>query len=296
MSFFSKLFGNKSNDNEPTPQNTPQSTEENQEDNDSISFMLLFKEQPIFDKANVQQKLTETFQDRLQVKMLLADEKTLMMNGSIEQSDLTIACLTFPYPKQILDEILPICHFSESDKSTFHQSNAHVLLSIKKSDIPTLLLFDILYQLVNCLVDGQEDNVIGTVTEAALTAFPFQLIPNIWQERTNLLTEKAVPFWSWNAFTGVFVKYILDETTIWYVTKGNHQFGLPEFAYKGGYQEGNDTLLLFNSLFSYMYNYQAKVAPGHTMEIGDINLQFSKVTEYADLFMGKHGTLVVNKI
>lgn len=296
MGFFSKLFGNNEKDNEPNPNkaNTPQPEEEEQED--SISFMLLFKEQPKFDKPHLQKKITAVFEDSLKVNMLLADEKTLMINGSIGNSAITVACLTFPYPKQILDEILPICHFSEGDKDTFNQSNAHVLLSIKKSDIPTHLCFDILYQLVNCLVDEEKDNVIGTVTESALTAFPLTSIQELWNAREALLGQKAIPFWSWMAFTGGFVKYILDDTTIWYVTKGNHQFGLPELAYKGGYMEGNDTLMLFQTLFSYMYAYEAQLAPGHTAEVGDTNLKFSTLTEYADIFMGKHGTLVVEKV
>jgi hypothetical protein len=58
--------------------------------------------------------------------------------------------------------------------------------------------------------------------------------------------------------------------------------------------EGNDTLMLFKTLFSYMYSYNAQLAPGHTAEIGDTNLEFSTLTEYADLFMGRYGTLVVN--
>lgn len=291
MGFFSKLFGDNKKEETPTNNATSNPTEEEQAD--SVSFMLLYKELPKFDKANLQKSLNNTFGDSLEVKMLLADEKTLMITGALDGNDLTVACLTFPYPKQILDEVLPICHFSEEDKSTFHQSNAHVLISIKKNDAPIHLLFNQLYQVSDCLIQ-QGHEIIGTVTEAALTAFPLKSIQNLPEEREALINDKATPFWSWMAFTGGFVKYILDDTTIWYVTKGNHQFGLPELAYKGGYMEGNDTLILFKTLFSYMYSYQAQLAPGHTAEIGETNLKFSALTEYADLFMGKHGTLVVN--
>jgi hypothetical protein len=295
MGFFSKLFSNDKKEDTPTDPSSNPSISTDEEQADSISFMLLYKELPTFDKPSLQKSLTDTFGEGLNINMLLADEKTLMINAALGESDLTVACLTFPYPKQLLDEILPICHFSEEDKSTFHQSKAHVLFSIKKGDTPIHLLFDVLYQAVNCFLE-QGNDMIGTVTEAALTAFPLKSIQNLSGEREALIEEKAIPFWSWMAFTGGFVKYILDDTTIWYVTKGNHQFGLPELAYKGGYMEGNDTLILFKTLFSYMYAYEAKLAPGHTAEIGDTNLKFSKVTEYPDLFMGKYGTLVVNKI
>lgn len=295
MGFFSKLFGDNKKDDTPTENTSTSSNPTEEEQADSISFMLLYKELPQFDKANLQKSLSNAFGDALEVKMLLADEKTLMINANLEGNDLTVACLTFSYPKQILDEILPICHFSEEDKSTFHQSEAHVLISIKKNEAPIHLLFDKLYQVTGCLIQ-QGHEIIGTVTEAALTALPFKSIENISGEREALRHEKATPFWSWMAFTGGFVKYILDDSTIWYVTKGNHQFGLPELAYKGGYMEGNDTLILFKTLFSYMYSYQAQLAPGHTAEIGDTNLKFTTVTEYADLFMGKYGTLVVNRV
>ncbi|MBL4649455.1 MAG: DUF4261 domain-containing protein [Aureispira sp.] len=295
MGIFSKLFGDNNKEDAPTDNPSTPSTPADEEQADSISFMLLYKELPMFDKPTLQKSLTDTFRDALDIQMLLADEKTLMINAKLEANELTVACLTFSYPKQILEEILPICHFSEEDKSTFHQSEAHVLVSIKKNDTPIHLLFDTLYRVADCLIQ-QGNKVIGTVTEAGLTAFPLKSIQGLSGEREALIKEKAIPFWSWMAFTGGFVKYILDDTTIWYVTKGNHQFGLPELAYKGGYTEGNDTLILFKTLFSYMYSYEAKLAPGHTAEIGATNLKFSTLTEYADIFMGKHGTLVVNRV
>lgn len=295
MSFFSKLFGNNKEENTATNNSSNPSLPTGETEAESISFMLLYKELPKFDKTSLQKNLRENLGNGLEINMLLADGETFMINAALGEQKITAACLTFSYPQQILDEILPICHFSENDKQSFHQSKAHILLSIEKGEIPTHLLFDILYQFANCLIQ-QDDSVIGTVTEAALTAFPLKSIQELSGERDALIQEKAIPFWSWMAFTGGFVKYILDDTTIWYVTKGNHQFGLPELAYKGGYMEGNDTLILFKTLFSYMYAYEAKLAPGHTAEIGDTNLKFSTLTEYADIFMGKYGTLVVNQV
>jgi hypothetical protein len=262
---------------------------------ESISFMLLYKSIPKFNEESLRKRISNTLGDSLNIDMFFCDEKAMMLGGNYQGNKIMVAGLYFTYPQQVLDQILPICHFSADDKNKFKHSKAHVLFSINTGNTPPHVLFDTLIQLVNCFV-AEDGNAIGLVIESAMTATILSSVPKISEERQKLLTEKSMPFWSWFSFTGGFVKYIIDPNTIWYVTKGNHQFGLPELAYKGGATEGNDTLMTFKALFSYMYGYGAKLAAGQTAEIGEANLRFSELTEYADLFEGKYGTLVVNKV
>ena len=298
MGLFSKfLKGNdKSDSTQPsTPNEDIQKAQNEINEKDTISFMLLYKSAPKFDETSLRRRITQALGDSLNIGLFFSDEKSMMLSANWQEHKIMMAGLYFPYPQQILDKILPVCHFSPDDKKKFSQSKAHVFFSIQLGNKAPHVLYDALIQLVNAVV-AEDSNAIGLVIESAMTATPIHSLPKITEERQELLTEKAMPFWSWFSFTGGFVKYILDANTIWYVTKGNHQFGLPELAYKGGTTEGNDTLMLFKALFSYMYGYGAQLAPGHTAEIGETNLRFTEVKEYADLFEGKYGTLVVNKI
>jgi hypothetical protein len=297
MSFFSKLFGKKEESQTPTTNNNtaPQASENKDTEKQSISVMLLYNTVPNYSEDSLQKSIAAAFGNDINMEMLVAEGKSLIITGTLNGDKMMVAGLDFAYPQSVLDEILPICHFSAADKEKFSKSEYHVLLSLDYSDTPRHLQFDRLYQLASCLC-AEEGGVIGIVNESAMTANPLLSLAKIGEERNELLSEKAMPFWSWLSWTGGFVKYVLDEKTIWYVTKGNHQFNQPELAFKGGVTEGNDTLMLFNALFSYMYGYNAVLKVGHTAEIGGLNLKFTAVKEYANIFEGKFGTLVVNKI
>lgn len=260
-----------------------------------ISFMLLYKETPNFEEVALKSRIERLFGDSLTINMFFTNPESTMVNAAFGGDQLMIAGLYVPYPTHVLDQVLPVCHFSEADKKTFYENKTHLLFSLSSTETLPHLLFDRLYQLVNCFV-AEDDNAIGIINESAMTANMLKTILEIKNEREALLAEKSMPFWSWLAFTGGFVKYILDDSHIWFVTKGNHQFGLPELAYLGTYAEGNDTLMLFKSLFSYMYGYGAILKPGHTAEMGDDNLEFTELKDYKEVFEGKYGTLVVNKV
>jgi len=296
MGIFSKLFNNKEQIvTEPTSDVIPEVLNEDESDTESLSFMLLYKAVPKLNENSLKQRIINSFGDEVVFQMLLAKEGSLLITGTINGDKFTVAGLNFPFPQPILEKVLPICHFGEKEKKKFHKSKTHILFSIDKGNTDPHLLFNKLFQLVECLM-AEDGKVIGIVNEAALTAIPLVSIQEISSERAELLTEKAIPFCTWLSITGGFVKYILDANTIWYVTKGNHQFELPELAFKGGANEGNDSLLLFHALFSYMYGYKAVLAVGHTAEIGNQQLAFTAVEEYKDLFEGTYGTLVVNKV
>jgi|GEM_PF-6050141 len=297
MGLFSKFL--KGNDKpEPTQpyekNETIQKAQAEMDRQESISFMLLYKSIPKLNEESLNKRISEALGDALSIDMFYTDEKSMMLSGNYLGNKIMVAGLYFTYPQQVLDQVLPVCHFSADDKSKFKHSKAHVLFSINTGNTPPHVLYDALMQLVNAFV-AEDGNAIGLVIESAMTATILASLPKIAEERQEMLTEKSMPFWSWFSFTGGFVKYIVDSNTIWYVTKGNHQFGLPELAYKGSATEGNDTLMTFKALFSYMYGYGAKLAAGQTAEIGETNLRFTELTEYADLFKGKYGTLVVSK-
>jgi hypothetical protein len=256
----------------------------------SVSFMLLYRNQPEFSMESLKEALQKEFIGA--AISGAAEGKILFLNIKLPKGEILCAGLTFPYPGQVLKNILQVCHFSQQEKQEFHDSQSHIMLSYK-GDEAAHLKFDALYRVISCLVK-LDPNAIGVVNEGAMTAHPVRMMEALEAEKQELSAGKSMPFMSWMLWTGACVKYIQDPDTIWFVTKGNHQFGLPELAFKGGPGQGNSTMEIFNGLFSYMYFYKAKLAAGHTADFGDKKLKFSAVEEYADLFTGRHGTLVVN--
>lgn len=289
MGFFSKLFG--SGESAATPGPNPEPFPGQDREN-GVTFMLLYSGIPQFSFPSLKKRLETAFGTGVQDISGMADEEATLVQIRFGDDEVTVAGLYIPYPDSVLDTILPICHFAAADKEKFRHSKAHILLSCKSTAPAPHVQYDRLYRIAGCLL-AEDGGAIGIVNEAAMTAHPAPLIAKTAEERDRLYKEKAMPFMSWLLWTGGCVKYVLDDETIWFVTKGNHQFGLPELAFKGGPKEGNSTMETFNALFAYMYFYRARLLPGHTAEIGGLKLRFSALTEYEELFEGEYGTLVV---
>lgn len=112
-------------------------------------------------------------------------------------------------------------------------------------------------------------------------------------EQEELYKQQSMPFMTWTLWTGGFVKYIVDNNTVWYITKGHHLFGIPELAFKGSPQQGEFAIRVFNAFFSYLYFYHAKFNYGHTAELGGMNFRIKKPYEYPEIFESKTPTLVL---
>lgn len=286
MGLFSKLFGNKSN--QPGP---PQAGGKRQTGENTLAVMLLLSETPTWDSAALEADLRRRLGDSILNFSIAQSDQSAIGGFNIGGDKVMIALLGFEFPAQVLKPILDICHFSDEGKREFYHSKCHVLVSYKGSGVDAIEAMDRLYQTVDAV--GQSQNVIGVVNESAKTAHPWGMM-DMYRSNRPKPGSKSLSLGPWMLWTGGCVKYILDAQHIWFVTKGNHQFGLPELAFFGGPKDGNSTMELFSPLFSYMYFY-AVPGPGHTAEMGSVKLRFSELTEYKDLMEGKYGTRVVTK-
>ena len=297
MGFFSNLFGSNKPKPEahhnPQPQARPQqpATQEG-EGPSKLSLMLLYDRTPALQQESLAAEIKQRMGAAVTDVTLVGEGGSFLGKVAFGDDEITLAGLGMPFPTQVLKPILAVCHFPEAAKAKLLDSQVHILLSYKSSSTSPIEQFDRLYQ-VMAAMQQLAPGALGVVNESAMTAHPADMIPNVAQERGQL-AGPAMPFGSWLAWTGACVKYILDANTIWFVTKGNHQFGLPELAFCGGPKDGNDTMGLFNGLFAYMYFYKAVLLPGHTADLGAHKLRFSELQQYQDLMMGKFGTLVVS--
>lgn len=79
----------------------------------------------------------------------------------------------------------------------------------------------------------------------------------------------------------------------WWASKGNHVFGVPDFAFWDDRTIGVETVnTLFLSLFEYIRQ-GAIVRPGETMEMAGLQLVVGEVTEYRDFIAGPGQTLAL---
>ncbi|HEX2898463.1 MAG TPA: DUF4261 domain-containing protein [Bacteroidia bacterium] len=260
----------------------------------NLSVFLLFSKAPSFDQKALDQGMETQFGPAMTSSMVAATSEGVFGHLQFGQDEMMLAQLDVPIPPQVLKPILAVCHFGQDDKLLFHINKCHFLLTYKGNGVAPTVAMDRIYNAIGVLV-GLEGSAIGVVNENAMTAHRTTQLQNIQSERSKSTTS-AMPMMTWMAWTGGFVKYLLDDKHIWFVTKGNHQFGLPELAYLGAPTDMIAVMDLFFPLFNYMYFYQAKLAPGHTIDLGQQKLRISALKEHRDMLEGKFGTLVVNKI
>lgn len=297
MGFLSNLFGSNKPKPEahhnPQPQARPEqpATQEG-EGPSKLSLMLLYDRRPALQQASLATEIKQRLGAAVTDVTLVGEGGSFLGNVAFGDEEIMVACLDMPFPEQVLKPILAVCHFPEAAKAELLHSQVHILLSYKGTSTSSIEQFDRMYQ-VMAAMQQLAPGALSMMNESAMTAHPANMIPNVSQERAQL-AGPSMPFGSWLAWSGACVKYILDANTIWFVTKGNHQFGLPELAFCGGPKDGNDTMALFNGLFAYMYFYKAVLLPGHTADLGAHKLKFSELQQYQDLMGGKFGTLVVS--
>lgn len=82
----------------------------------------------------------------------------------------------------------------------------------------------------------------------------------------------------------------------WWASKGNHVFSIPDIALwddgRIGFEPAKN---IFSSLFKYLAG-GATIQPGHTMELGGMQMQAGEVTEFRKFLCGPGTTLAIRPV
>ena len=107
--------------------------------------------------------------------------------------------------------------------------------------------------------------------------------------------RQEIPFILWIGT----IKFYVDKQNYWLVTKGHHFFDVPDLAYFiQADQEANDIMSQFINIFYYLFENDAEVTAGDTLEISGSGalMKFSEVSDLEEYLMGPSGTLVIETI
>lgn len=288
MGFFSKLFSN-------PKKNTSIDIDKPNFDTPRVQFAALMESIPVFKHDLLKLSLESLFQSELTKLDIRIENENLILFAKINQDDIIVASHNSPFSEEILNKILPICHIDKEIKKQFYKSQSHLYCIYLSNSTPPHIQFERLFSFIDMIL-AQIPNPIGIVNETAWTAYPYFMFDQIRNETEELYKGKSMPFMTWLLSTGGCVKYVIDYNNIWYVTKNNLLFGIPEFAFKGSAEKGEFAMQLFNANFAYMYFYKKNILPGNTAEMGNLKLRFSKPYEYFEIFDVKRKTLVIEPI
>ncbi|MFW5713916.1 MAG: DUF4261 domain-containing protein [Brevefilum sp.] len=200
-----------------------------------------------------------------------------------------ISGLSNPLPGPVIDRTINVSPWQAQIKASMRQHQSHLSLVYRGESKDPL---DRMLALYRAAYSFKNENLLGVVNEPAWTAHPkadFLSIEKIEAYKIE------IPFILWFGYVRIFK----DKQRYWLVTKGHHLFDVPDLAFFVESAKEEETVInYFVNIFYYLYEQDAVVTAGDTLEIGKSGeiMQFSEVTEYTETLLGPAGTLVIEKV
>lgn len=197
-----------------------------------------------------------------------------------------------PVPRQVLKKTVGVSHWSGAWEASIASHNAQILCIYEGQNPDPIEQYIALYKVA---VGFQSPGMRAVINEAAWLCHPPAVLSKSFNTADQL--GKARQTVSLVYWTG-FLKFIKPTGGIWFTTKGNHLFGVCDFAYLGeNHSEGSATFDMFYEIFNYAYQNKVPLNVGETLQIGnEVFLKFEAVSEYPEFLNSPNGTLVLTKI
>jgi hypothetical protein len=133
------------------------------------------------------------------------------------------------------------------------------------------------------------------LNECGHTSLPVALLADDHeQDKMEFLQSLPIPI----LYCG-FVKYEVEDTPgVWFRTHGANLLGFPDLAAHGsGHQEGQRYFDIFDTIYNYLREGDAELAPGHTMQLEEEDyFRFREPTQEEEFLDFETELLVVELI
>ncbi|GAA0122000.1 MULTISPECIES: DUF4261 domain-containing protein [Clostridium] len=263
-----------------------------EEKKNSFALYLLFKDSFVIDKEKLASKIEEIDNDKVSVEPILGldGDEAFYSYVTIGDDKFRLVGIDCPLPKEISSYTINCGYGNREELEAMGNHKYHVIAfyegtSADKNHIFNLyskLAYGFLHYGFLGLANGYSWNVI----------IP-SLIKDIPENKEvkTLLSTPSMMIWR------NFIKIPHNEG-VWFTTKGNNIYGIPEFAFYGTFENNQEVYNIFEDIFYYIYDTKAEVHIGDTMQIEEeVYLKFREVYELQDTLEGEEiNTLVIEKI
>ncbi len=200
-----------------------------------------------------------------------------------------VAGLPNPLPQDIIDRTINVSPWQAQIRAAMRQHRSHLSLVYAGTNPDPVEKMIALYRVA---FSFENENLLGVVNEQAWTAHP----PADFLSPDRIVAYRdEIPFILWVGY----VKFYLDLSQYWLVTKGHQIFDVPDLASLiTDPANEEETINRFIDIFYYLFENDKDVVAGDTLEMASSGekLQLGEVTEYPEWLLGPSGTLVVAPI
>jgi len=255
---------------------------------------LLYDELPTIKPDPLRQKISSVepklSQKNIGVEIIANEKSGIYASVEFDNHLLRLVGLAAPLPAPELQRCLQPAHLNPQQKQSLAAHKTHMICTCEGNSSRGVEKFIALYKLAYALSEKAMRGVVNPMTWMCQSS---DMLPNIMTSRF-LDAFRSSPANSLAIWLG-FVKFFKPNNTVWFATKGNPFFGVPDFAYLGkSLAETDEIYDIFAAITTYAYQSEAHIAAGHTLQIGeDTFLRFRSIWKYAD-YLGEK-TLVIEK-
>lgn len=281
-----KFFGEKENKLYANKTETPRQK-------DRPSLMLVFNTLPVLDGSQIKniisgiEKLNKDIE--ITIDKDINNGETLLSVIEFDNHRIKLVGFNGPIPKTVIEHTVDCSYWKPEDKEVIRNHSAHIICYYDGYNEDPIERYIALYKVA---FSFKSNGLLGIINEDAWTCQPANVLDNLISKEMIAESRKIPPLMIWTNF----IKIPLPNGT-WMVTKGNHLFGIKDFAYKGDMTEAKQINQIFDNIFYYIYENNALIDVGHTLQIeAEVYLKFDDLYEEKELLEGPIGTLVVKKI
>lgn len=254
---------------------------------------LVFEDLPIIKESTITENIDKI--ERLKKRPQVFLEKELN-NGEVllsvvefDEHRVKLVGFDAPLPEDVIHHTVECSYWKDEDKEKIKKHKSHIICYYDGESDDAVEKYIALYKVAYSFM-GQ--GLIGIINEGAWTCQPAYVLGDLLSKEMLMECREVPPLMLWTSFIKIPVEY-----GIWMVTKGNHIFGVKDFAYLGDINEVKEINEIFNNIFYYIYENSAVVEAGHTLQIEEeVYLKFKNIYKEKEYLEGPIGTLVIEKI
>ncbi|MEW9097061.1 MAG: DUF4261 domain-containing protein [Clostridiaceae bacterium] len=292
MGLIDKFLGRKENKNDLN-QNKDENEGKDLNLENGPALIMVFDTLPIIDGKNLSKRIEKIEKLNTEVEVTIEKElnngETLLSVIEFDDHKIKLVGFNAPLPDDVINYTVDCSYWKPEDKDNIRNHKAHIICYYDGQNLDPSEKYIALYKVI---YGFREKGLVGIINEGAWTCQPAYVVEDLVGKEMLMASREVPPLMLWTNF----IKMPMDYGT-WMFTKGNHIFGVNDFAYLGDINEAAEINEIFNNIFYYIYENQAIVESGHTLQIEEeVYLKFRDVYRENEYLESPLGTLVIEKI
>lgn len=194
-----------------------------------------------------------------------------------------------PVSKEVLDRTVGWSPCSPEQKQAVQRHATHVVCAYAAGSDRPAEQYIALYKIAWGFVEA---GLTGILNEEAWTCQPVKGLEKLVAPEALARYRQAIPLLFW---TGMI--RLPTATGVWFVTRGQNRFGVPDLAYLARDQSEAETVTaLFANVFQKVWEAHAYVEEGQTLQVGNEFFRFEEVPSQLGLPRGSRTLEITRRL